>query len=122
MASDINWSTLEAKAIRNAMYAIDEALVKIKEEVDRNTPIDKGDLIANTKIRPAEDVNGRISGSVYNETEYGKYVEYGVGGKSFNYHKAKRIFYSGVGARMFTRAYNSTKATIIATLNKLLNL
>lgn len=122
MAQDINWNAIENAIIKNATEAINQVLVKVQDEVNQNTPIDTGDLAQNTKIRPAEIVGGRISGSVYNETDYAKYVEYGVGGKTYNYHKAKRIFYVGVGARMFTRAYDKMKATIIKTLQKALNL
>lgn len=122
MATDINWDNIEKAIIKNATQAINETLVKIQDEVNANTPIDTGDLAQNTKIRPAEIIGNNISGSVYNETEYGKYVEYGVQGKTYNYHKAKRIFFVGVGARMFTRAYDKMKPTIIKVLRKALNL
>lgn len=122
MATDINWDNIEKAIIKNATQAINETLVKIQDEVNANTPIDTGDLAQNTKIRPAEIIGNNISGSVYNETEYGKYVEYGVQGKTYNYHKGKRIFFVGVGARMFTRAYDKMKPTIIKVLRKALNL
>ena len=96
MASDINWDNLEKSMMSSAKQAINEALVKIQDEVNLNTPIDTGDLVQNTKIRPAEKSGDKITGSVYNATEYGKFVEYGVQGKTYNYHKAKRIFFVGV--------------------------
>lgn len=121
MASEIDWDKLEREAVKTATRAVDESLALVKDEVDRNTPIDTGTLIANTRIRPAERVGDRISGSVYNETEYGKYVEYGVMGKTYNYHKLKRVFYVGVGARMFTRAYDRMKPIVVEKIRKAFN-
>lgn len=78
MAKEIDWSKIERQAVREVTREINESLVMVKDEVDVNTPIDEGELIAGTKIRPAQRVGDRISGSVYNEVEHGKYVEYGV--------------------------------------------
>ena len=121
MARDIDWGKIERDAVLDVTRAIDESLVLVKDEVDVNTPIDEGELIAGTKIRPAKRDGDRISGSVYNEVEHGKYVEYGVMGRTYNYHKFKRVFYVGVGARMFTRAYDRMKPIVLQKIRSVFN-
>jgi hypothetical protein len=94
----------------------------LKVEIDLNTPIDQGELISNTKIAKADIVWNQIKWSVYNDTSYANYVEYGVQWKTYNYHKQKRIYFVWVGARMFTRSYEKFKTLIAKNLKKSLNI
>jgi hypothetical protein len=96
---------------RAAENAINELLEVAKQSIDEKTPEDTKELVLNNEIIPAkEEQQGTVSGSVKNETEYGVYVEYGVEGKKYGYHKPKgQLFHIGVGAGMFTRTIAETE-------------
>lgn len=87
MAQDINWGNVETLIINQVTDAINESINMAKIEIDKNTPVDTGELIASNKVNPAKQDGDIIRGSVSNETEYGVYVEYGVLGRKYNYHK-----------------------------------
>lgn len=79
---------------------------ELKRQIDDYTPEDTQELIGNTKISEVSQEDTTYSVSVYNDTEYAKYVEYGRrDGRKFMYRKPKwTVFYVGNGARMFGRA------------------
>lgn len=118
----VNFDAIERKVFESARVAINSELVKLKNEIDINTPIDEWDLINDTTIFEADIVWNQIIGSVFNNNDHATYVEYGVQGRTYNYHKQKRIFYVWVGARMFTRAYDKLKNSIVGSLKKSLNI
>ena len=79
-----------------------KALDVLKEDINTNTPEDSKTLVRANKIKKASNIGSKVIWSVYNDTEYGKYVEYWVQGRTFNYHKPKwKIFKTGVGANMY---------------------
>lgn len=102
--------------------AINDALDYIKKRIDEKTPEDTKTLVWNNEIVKAKKLGDVIVGSVENKTEYGIYVEYGRSktegvpsiGIKFKYNKPKGTeFYTGVGARMFTRTMDEEKDFII---------
>lgn len=104
---------------KKAISSINESLQIIKSEVDANTPEDTGNLVASNKIEEARQEWNRIVWRVVNETEYAKFVEYWVWGKTYKYNKPKwRIFHIWIGARMFTKAFDGTRDTIIKKIKK----
>lgn len=99
---------------------INKAVDLLKEKADIQTPVDYGDLIANTKKKQTRREWNAITWWLINETEYAEYVEYGVW-KSYNYYKDGnrrkwwKPFHTWEGARMFTKAQfeNESKARAI---------
>jgi hypothetical protein len=61
---------------------------------------------------------------VSNDTPYWIYVEYGLTTENtaLNYHKyggaSRFVFYRGVGARMFTRAYDFLKWRLLTLIQE----
>jgi hypothetical protein len=104
MLSDLNARLTEA-----LKDGVNRATETLKKEIDRLTPEDTGRLLANNKTKQAVSQGDKVTGAVVNDTEYAGYVEYGVGRK-FNYHKPKgSVAYRGIGARMFTRAFDANR-------------
>lgn len=102
--------------------AINDALDYIKRRIDEKTPEDTENLVKHNTIIKARKVGEIIVGSVVNKTGYGVYVEYGRSkqegvptiGIKFKYNKPKgKVFYEGVGARMFTRTADEERDFII---------
>lgn len=111
--AEIDFGKIEQQIVDEAIKAINDSLVELKKEVDSQTPIDTGKLVVWNQIRFAESDGFRVEWSVYNDVDYVPYVEYGVGWKVYNYHRFGKIFFAGVGARMFTKAYDKLKNKII---------
>jgi hypothetical protein len=104
---------IEDKIQRQLIKWVNEALKVLKEDIDSKTPEDTTRLLKANDIVDAQVNWNAIEWAVKNETEYARFVEYGVGGKAYNYHKPKwSVFYKWVGARMFTRAYDEKKKQI----------
>lgn len=84
--------------------AVDKLADLAKELIDAKTPEDRRILVGNNEKKPTVREGGVVVWSVENTTPYAPYVEYGVQGKSYNYHKPKwEIFHKGVGAGMYAR-------------------
>lgn len=100
--------------------AINKSLETLKNSIDEKTPEDTKTLLGQTRIEQAKQSWNEIIGKVINDnTEYWLYVEYGVKNRAYNYHKPKwSVFYSWIGARMFTRWFDDTKQEIINNINK----
>jgi hypothetical protein len=102
-------SDLQARLTLALKEGVDKATETLKKEIDRLTPEDTGRLLANNRQKKAVAQGDTVTGAVVNGTEYAAHVEYGVGRK-FNYHKPKgSVAYRGVGARMFTRAFDGNR-------------
>lgn len=87
-----------------AENAVNTALNFVKKEIDAKTPEDTKTLIWNNKIVTAKTANGKTVGSINNSTPYAIYVEHGVWGKAYDYHKPKwSVMYKWVWAKMYTR-------------------
>ena len=90
-----------------------DALIFLKEEIDKKTPEDSKELLGNNQIEAPHIEGNKLVWSVYNDTPYGVYVEYWVWWRSYNYHKPKwRVFYNWEWARMFTRAMDENSREI----------
>ena len=97
---------------------VDNAVEYLKTKIDEKTPEDTFELIKNNKIEKASRNGNKITGKVYNETPYAEYVEYGVRQADYNYYKDSgrrkglAPFYTGIGARMFTRSADEEEQTL----------
>ena len=97
------------------MKVMNEGLKDLKEWIDSKTPEDTTTLLWNNKIQWVIKKWNVYFGRVYNDTDYAKYVEYGVRGKKYRYQKPKwnKWFYTGVGARMYARTVKEKEIEII---------
>lgn len=83
---------------------VDKLTDLAKQLIDEKTPEDTKTLIGNNKRKPTRREWTMVIGEVENTTPYAVYVEYGVQGKEYTYHKPKgKVFHKGVGAGMYAR-------------------
>ena len=98
---------------------INKALPVLLEALKELTPEDTGDMLRSYKVENAKKEGWNIVGVISNDAWYAIYVEYGVEGVSFTYHKPKGVpFYKGVGNRTFARAVDNTRERIIQIIYK----
>jgi hypothetical protein len=104
---------VEKAVIDAAKAGVDAATARLKLEIDRLTPEDTGRLLSANRTKPATQRPNAVVGAVVNNTPYAQYVEYGLG-RSFNYHKPRGVVaFRGIGARMFTRAFDGNKKELV---------
>jgi len=94
MSIDKYLADFEKKAVKQIEKSLNDAMEEMKYQIDQNTPIDTSKLINDTKVRKTQLVGNKLVASVDNRTKYAVYVEYGVGGRKYNYHKRKQVYYS----------------------------
>lgn len=120
----IDFTKEEKEIARSIERGVNKALEYLKKKIDEKTPEDTFTLIGNNDIEKAIQTGTSIKGSVYNNTEYAQYVEYGVMSKTYNYYKnagrrgGRAPFYSGIGARMFTKSADEEEQEIYNIINK----
>lgn len=113
MAKDINFSKEFQSVIKAVTQAVNAGVDELKNNIDSKTPEDTKTLLGNNKIKKASLSGEQITASVSNDTEYAQYVEYGIWWRKYRYNKPKgNVFYTGVGARMFTRASDESQDKI----------
>lgn len=102
--------------------AINKWLKILKQSVNDKTPEDTLTLLGNNEIIGPIQQGSIIMWEVKNETPYATYVEYGIPGKKYNYHKPKwTVMYRWVGARMFTRTKLEKEKEILALVKSNIN-
>ncbi|MDD3302279.1 MAG: hypothetical protein PHN31_01890 [Candidatus Gracilibacteria bacterium] len=107
------------KLAKNLIDGINDATVFLKGKIEDGTPEDTKTLVGNYETRTATQKGTVVSGSVFNDTKYAYWVEYGVGGRIFRYNKPKgNIFKVGVGARMMATAKEKNLPKIINIIKK----
>lgn len=122
MKLTLNAGKVYAEKMSEVVDKVNTGLGILKAQIDENTPEDTLKLIKNNVITPAVMVGDRVIGSVSNDTPYALNVEYWftTENKAFNYHKRgggwRYVFYRGVGARMFTRAYDFLKGRLLSLI------
>jgi len=105
------------------MEATDFLMWKVIEQ----TPEDTWELQSNNKKQPITESWWIIRWWLINETPYWPYVEYWVSWKSYNYYKGwgrKRWatpFYTGIWARMFTKAQFENQRQVREIIMKHIN-
>lgn len=94
---------------KKAYKKLDEFSDEFKNKVDEKTPENTKKLLWNTKKGKIFDLGASLHTRVYNNTEYAKYVEYGVS-RIFRYNKPKwKVFYRWEGAWMFGRTVHEMR-------------
>lgn len=78
-----------SELIQRVKKGINIALPILLEELRRLTPEDTGNMLDSYKVEQATEKDGRIVGVISNEAKYAIYVEYGVRGLVYTYHKPK---------------------------------
>ncbi len=113
---NIDFSSIKKNHIADAKVQLDKFADEVVDEVKKNTPEDTLALLR--AIRKTEQVE--YAGKIYQSVKdmewlkYTPYVEYWVGWRNFRYNKPKgNIFYVGVGAAMFRKAYAAKKNAFI---------
>lgn len=82
-------------------------------ELKRLTPEDTKEMLNSYNMDTKREWFKYVT-TITNTAPHAIYVEYGVKGKQYNYHKPKgSVFYRGVGNRTFARAVDNTKAKVI---------
>lgn len=112
MKVNFDFGGFEERVQSRAEDAMSESLDLAKEELEKYTPEDEGELVAGYEIEEPKMEDGILVGRVVNKVRHGIYVNFGVGGKRYRYNKPKgTIFYVGVGARMMekTKDYNADR-------------
>jgi len=99
---------INKELLPKAIKWVKEAIDYVKEAVKKNTPIDTWELIDNYKTTWPIVYRDEIVWSVYNDTDYAAQVEYGMW-REYNYHRNWKVFYRWLGARMMTKAVDSSK-------------
>lgn len=106
----------ESRILASVVRGVDKAVELLKKEIDDRTPEDTGRLVRSNRQVKAVVSGQSVIGKVENDTPYAAYVEYGVG-RAYNYHKPKgTVMLRGIGARMFSRAYDANKKKIVDTI------
>ena len=110
------------KSIDSALrVAVDKATALLKLEIDARTPEDTGLLLSSNRAIPSVTEDKITKGRVENPTSYATYVEYGTHGTAKNYHKPKgTVMRRGLGARMFTLAFDANKKVISGLISEAL--
>lgn len=109
---------LDSRIAAALQKGVNAATAQLKQEIDRLTPEDTRRLVGNNRAKSAVITGQKVVGAVVNDTEYALYVEYGVRGKAYRYHKPKgSVAYVGVGARMFARGYDGKKKELMSTIS-----
>lgn len=94
----------EDKVSEVTFATVDKLTDLAKELIEEKTPEDTKTLVGNMEKLPTRREWESVIGEIKNETPYAIYVEYGVHGKEYTYHKPKwKAFYRGVGAGMVAR-------------------
>ena len=82
-------------------------------ELKRLTPEDTQEMV-NSYVMETKREWFQYTTTIKNTAPHAIYVEYGVKGKAYNYHKPKWVpFYQWVGNRTFARSIDSTGQKII---------
>lgn len=119
---NITFKNIERDINNKVERAIDKSTSILLEDVKEKSPVDTWKYIwwhTQEKSKQTWDV---IKGSVYNDMEYAKEVEYWFKSTAVNWHKNRRqwwpVIYRWVGARVYTRAYDENKDKITDLINK----
>lgn len=113
---------LEARALRG----VDAAVRDMRDHAVAISPEDTGEFVRNHVAEPAQMEGYRAVGRLVNETPHGPYLEYGVRGAEFNYHKGprrakfRRVIYRGFGVRVYARTVDALRGSAMATIKKTL--
>lgn len=112
----------ENKIISKIIIWINKATEYLAEIIRQNTPIDTWKLIDNWEIKKAIMNNTEIVSKIENDTSYGKFVEWGVRWRIYNYYKrrwaVRTPYYSGVWAEMMERAVQQNEKQVYDIIKK----
>lgn len=110
---------LNVWAITNAYNSaikrwIRRAIPTLMQELKKLTPEDTKEMLNSYRIEGVEDKWDKIVWTISNDAEHAIYVEYGVEGLTFNYHKPKwGVFYRWIGNRTFARAVDNARDKVM---------
>lgn len=106
---------LEARAKK----AIWKALLVLLAELKRLTPEDTKEMLNSYRVVWVKRDWNNLVWAIGNDAKHAIYVEFGVKGKVYNYHKPKwSTFYSGEGNRTFTRALDNKRQEILNLIQR----
>lgn len=104
---------------------IRKALLVLIAELKRLTPEDTKEMLASYRVIWVKKEGQNLIWSIGNDAEHAVYVEFGVKGRSFNYHKPKwTTFFKGgsykglSGNRTFARALDNKRQEILNIIAK----
>lgn len=108
----LNTDAIIQHFIGKQINAINEILEVAKKYAENISPVDTGDYINSHKTNTAEYLGDKVVGSLVCTSPYAAIIEYGVQGKTYNYHKGKQTIYRGVGNRTYQRTADATKTIL----------
>lgn len=101
---------------------IAKALPILLEELKRLTPEDTKEMLNSYEVKQPIQIDWVIRWEITNNSDHAIYVEYGVNGNVYMYHKPKgNPFYSGVGNRTFARAVDNVRDRITSLIHNEIN-
>jgi len=99
------------KAVTRGMR---KALLVLMAELKALTPEDTKEMLASYRMEGIKKVWNNIVGTISNDAWHAIFVEYGVGGLTYNYHKPKgSVVYRWQGNRTFARAMDNKRNEIL---------
>jgi hypothetical protein len=75
--------TLKQAFLRSLSGALDAGVKETLKKIEEKTPTDTKTLLKGYKTQKLDYKTAEIS----NDTQYAGWIEYGVGGNNYNYHK-----------------------------------
>lgn len=98
---------------KRLVVGIRKAIPVLLEELKRLTPEDTRNMLESYVVEDVKVEWDKVIGSIRNDADYAIYVEYGINGISYNYHKPKgTVFYQWVGNRTFARAVDNVRERV----------
>lgn len=97
---------------------ISKAIDILEKELKALTPEDTKEMLR-SYVKQLKTTDSEVIGQVWNTSKHAIFVEYGVEGKQYNYHKPKwNVFYKWVWNRTFARAIDNKKQDILSIIQK----
>ena len=114
---ELIFKNIEKDISKNLEIAIDKSTSILLDDVKEKSPTDTKKYIRWHKVEKSKKTGDIIKGSVYNDMEYAKEVEYWFRSSAVNWHKwpprnSSTRFYTWVGARVYARSYDENKDKI----------
>lgn len=114
---------LEKNILKKLELKLTRIVRDLADSIDEKTPEDTFELISRNQVEMPHIEGESMKARVFNDDPKWVYVEYWQDPNTYNYYKQSwrrnggSPFYSGVGAKMFTRSWKEQKQDIITQLH-----
>lgn len=115
---NLNAEKLMDTYVKRGIRWLNKATSVYVEWLKANTPEDTGEMVNSYWTEEAERKGNIIESAAFNDSKHAIFVEYGVWGKAYNYHKPKGVvFFTGVWNKTFQRTLLAMKDNIFSIIN-----